>query len=89
MIGQLKIWLRLTIEDIKFRVREIVRRTIRKLVEIAITDLDLMGSFQDIASSTAFERKYLSQAADFVMEKCLAHCEVTQLALSAGSRFDG
>ncbi len=65
MFGRLKIWLRLTIEDIKFRVREIVRRNIRKLVEIAITDLDLMGSFQDIASSTAFERKHLSQAADF------------------------
>jgi hypothetical protein len=65
MIGRLKIWLRLTIEDIKFRIREIVRRTIRKLVEIAITDLDLMGSFQDIASSAAFERKYLSQSADF------------------------
>ncbi len=65
MFGRLKIWLRLTIEDIRFRVREIVRRNIRKLVEIAITDLDLMGSFQDIASSTAFERKYLSQAADF------------------------
>ena len=65
MIGRLEIWLRLTIEDIKFRIREIIRRYIRKLLEIAITDLDLMGSFHDIASSAAFERKYLSQAAHF------------------------
>ena len=65
MIGRLEIWLPLTIEDIKFRIREIIRRYIRKLIEIAITDLDLMGSFHDIASSAAFERKYLSQAAHF------------------------
>jgi len=38
---------------------------LRKLVEIAITDLDLMGSFRDIASSADFEREHLAQAARF------------------------
>jgi len=65
MIGQLKIWLRLTIEDVKFRFREVIRRNLRKLIEIAITDLDLMGSFRDVASSAEFERANLSQAAHF------------------------
>jgi Methyltransferase domain len=84
MIGQLKIWFRLTIEDINFRIREMVRRTIRKLVEIAITDLDLMGSLQDIASSTAFERKYLSQAADFKSRSQLFKFVVEQVRDDSG-----
>jgi Methyltransferase domain len=65
MIDRLKIWLRLTVEDAKFRIREVIRRGLRKLIEIAITDLDLMGSFRDIASSAAFERENLAQAAHF------------------------
>jgi hypothetical protein len=65
MIGRLKIWLRLTIEDVQFRIREVIRRGLRKLIEIAITDLDLMGSFRDIVSSTAFERENLARAAPF------------------------
>jgi len=65
MIGRFKIWLRLSLEDCKFRIREIIRRGLRKLIEIAITDLDLMGSFRDIASSANFEREHLAQAARF------------------------
>jgi hypothetical protein len=65
MIGRLKIRLRLTIEDVKFRIREVIRRGLRKLIEIAITDLDLMGSFRGVASSAAFEREHLAQAAHF------------------------
>jgi len=65
MIGRLRIWLRLAIEDVNFRIREVVRRSLRKLIEIAITDIDLMGSIGDIASSVAFEKKHLAQAADF------------------------
>jgi hypothetical protein len=65
MIDRLKIWLRLIIEDVNFRIREVIRRGLRKLIEIAITDLDLMGSFRDVASSAAFERENLAQAAHF------------------------
>jgi hypothetical protein len=65
MIDRLRIWLRLAIEDVRFRIREIMRRGLRKLIEIAITDLDLMGSFRDVASSAAFERENLAQAAHF------------------------
>ena len=65
MIGRLRIWLRLAIEDVGFRMREVVRRCLRKLIEIAITDVDLMGSLRDIASSVAFEREHLASAAHF------------------------
>jgi hypothetical protein len=65
MFGEIKIWLRLRIEEFNFRVREIVRRRIRKLVEIALTDLDLMAALRDFGSSVAFERAHLHEAADF------------------------
>jgi Methyltransferase domain len=65
MLGDLKIWLRLRLEEFNFRLREIVRRRIRKLVEIALSDLDLMAALRDIGSSVAFERAHLQDAADF------------------------
>jgi Methyltransferase domain len=65
MFRELKIWLRLRLEELNFRVREIVRRHIRKLVEIALTDLDLMAALRDIGSSVAFERAHLREATDF------------------------
>src|SRR5579864_7846005 len=65
MYRQLTIWLRLGLEDCKFRIREIFRRNLRKLVEIAITDLDLMGAFRDLGASAAFERAHLGDAAAF------------------------
>jgi hypothetical protein len=65
MLKSLKVWWRLRLEDVQFRRREIVRRNLRKLVEIAITDLDLMGAIRDVGSSAAFERQHLQDAADF------------------------
>jgi len=65
MLDRLKIWLRLTVDDVRFRIREIIRRGLRKLIEIAITDLDLMGAFADISSAVAFEKAHLAQAAHF------------------------
>jgi hypothetical protein len=65
MVRQLTIWLRLRVEDCRFRIREIMRRNLRKLVEIALTDLDLMGAFRDVGASAAFERDHLNDAAAF------------------------
>ncbi len=65
MIDRLRVWSRLTVEDVKFRIREIVRRNLRKLIEIALTDLDLMSAFTDMTSSVAFEKAHLAEAADF------------------------
>jgi hypothetical protein len=65
MSGQLTIWLRLRLEDFRFRIREIMRRNLRKLIEIALTDLDLMGAFRDVGASAAFERDHLHDTTAF------------------------
>lgn len=65
MYDELKIWVRLRLEECRFRIRELVRRRLRKLVEIALTDLDLMNAMREVGSSAAFERQNLQDAADF------------------------
>jgi methyltransferase family protein len=65
MMGSLTIWFRRLDASIRFRASEIVRRLLRKLIEIAITDLDLMARFRDLTSSVAFEQDYLSNATAF------------------------
>jgi hypothetical protein len=62
---QIRIWLRQRLADLRFHVREFVRRQIRKVIEIAITDLDLMGKFRDLTSSAVFEAEHLGDAVDF------------------------
>ncbi len=64
-MGKLRVWLRLAVEDVRFRLRELVRRNLRKLIEIVITDLDLMGQLRDPFSSSEFEGMHLADAADF------------------------
>jgi hypothetical protein len=65
MFPSLKIWLRLRVEEFRFRVRELVRRYLRKLVEIAATDLDLMNTLGEVGPSVTFEKEHLSDAANF------------------------
>jgi hypothetical protein len=65
MIARIRIWLRQRAADAAHGVRELVRRPLRKLVEIALSDLDLMARVGDLTSSVAFERAYLSEAASF------------------------
>ena len=60
-----KIWIRQRAMDVNFRLRELVRRPLRKLVEMVISDLDLMGALREVTSSAAFERQHLAQARRF------------------------
>jgi hypothetical protein len=64
-MDRLTIWLRLRNAEIKFRIREVARRWLRKLIELAITDLDLMGRMRDVTTSAAFEAEHLKDAAAF------------------------
>jgi hypothetical protein len=84
MFQTAQIWLRLRLEEWKFRGREIVRRNLRKLVEIAISDLDLMAAFQDLGSSVAFEHAHLSEAADFKGRHQLCRYALSQVAGNDG-----
>lgn len=79
-MGRFTIWLRLRLEDARLRVRESVRRMLRKTVEIAITDLDLMGSIRDVQSSAAFEREHLAKAAPFKSRPQLYRHVLAQIA---------
>jgi len=79
MLSKLKIWLRLRLEDCRFRVREIVRRILRKLVLIAISDLDLMAAFRDVGAAAAFEHAHLQDAAHFKGRHQLYRYVVSQI----------
>jgi Macrocin-O-methyltransferase (TylF) len=87
MFRALQIWLRLRLENCNFRIREIVRRTLRKLVEIAITDLDMMSMLRDIGSSAAFERAYLQDAAAFKGRHQLYRYVLSQVPEKDGGLF--
>lgn len=87
MPRQLTIWLRLRVEDCKFRIREIMRRNLRKLIEIALTDLDLMGAFRDVGASAAFERDHLNDTAAFKGRHQLYRFVLSQIADKPGGLF--
>jgi hypothetical protein len=64
-MGNIKIWVRLRLEDFRAAVRKGTRRWIRKLFEILIADLDFMNSVRDLHSSVEFEHDHLSHATIF------------------------
>jgi hypothetical protein len=84
MLDRVKVWLRLAVEDVKFRFREIIRRNLRKLIEIALTDLDLMSAFTDMTSSVAFEKAHLGEAADFKGRAQLYRYALDQVRIEDG-----
>ncbi len=79
MFRALKISFRLLLEDINFRIRQIARRYVRKVVEIALTDFDLMAAVRDFGSTAAFERAHLMNAAYFKDRHQLYRFVVSQL----------
>jgi hypothetical protein len=60
-----KISIRLMLENVNFRFREITRRYVRKIVEIIVTDFDLTAALDDLGAAAAFERAHLLDAAYF------------------------
>jgi hypothetical protein len=65
MMDELTIWLRRRLADFNERLRELMRRQVRKLVELVITDIDLMARFRDATASAAFEERHLRDAAGY------------------------
>jgi len=65
MIGGLTIWVRLRLADIKERIRELFRRQVRKIVELVLTDVDLMARLRDASSTSVFEETHLRDAAGY------------------------
>ena len=79
MIASLTIWFRRLDISVRFLLSEVTRRLLRKLVEIVITDLDLMARFRDLTSSVEFERDHLSEAMAFKGRSQLLRWTMEQL----------
>ena len=60
-----KIWARQLAEDFNTVLHKIARRLIRKMVEIVVTDLDLVRYFNDPAGAAAFEKEHLMDVPTF------------------------
>ena len=81
-MDRLSIWLRMRNAEVKFRIRELARRWLRKVIELAITDLDLMNRFREVTASAAFEAEHLKDAAAFIQRIQLHHWIVRNVPLS-------
>jgi len=65
MLAAYQIWLRLRLEELRYHVRTVVRRYLRKLFEFIIDDLDMMDAVHSARSSVAFAKDQLKGAAVF------------------------
>lgn len=80
----IKIWVRLWLEDLRAAMRNFARRWIRKIAEIIVLDLDLMNSIRDFPASIEFEHTHLAQAAGFKERIPLHRWALSQLRDDAG-----
>jgi Methyltransferase domain len=60
-----KIWARQIADDLNTVLHKIARRAIRKMVEIVVTDLDLVRYFNDPTGAAAFEKEHLMDVPTF------------------------
>ena len=65
MTGGMTIWLRQRVAGVNIRIRELVRRQLRKLIELALSDMDLVARFRDATTTAAFEEEHLKDATHF------------------------
>jgi hypothetical protein len=79
MFDELTIWVRQRLVDIKDGVRELMRRQVRKLVELVLTDVDLMGRIREATTTAAFEEKHLRDAAGFKSRDALHRAMLKQV----------
>jgi hypothetical protein len=85
-MGRLTIWLRLRNAELKARIRGLARRWLRKVIELAIHDLDLMQSMRNVTSSAAFEAEHLKEAAALI-DRIRLHRWIVRNAPSTGNLF--
>lgn len=88
MIGPLTIWGRQRLADAKERIREVVRRQVRKLVELVLTDTDLMARFRDATSTAAFEEAHLRDAAGYKSRLALHRAMLQQVRDTSGLHLE-
>ena len=84
MLDDLTIWVRQRLVEIKDDVRELMRRQVRKLVELVLTDVDLMGRIREATTTAAFEERHLRDAAGFKSRDALHRAMLKQIAHKDG-----
>jgi Macrocin-O-methyltransferase (TylF) len=80
MIEEATIWLRRRLADINECLRELMRRQVRKLVELIVTDTDLMARLRDAATTAAFEERQLRDAAGYKSRGALHRAILREVA---------
>jgi hypothetical protein len=88
MFDELTIWVRQRLVDIKDGVRELLRRQVRKLVELVLTDVDLMGRIREATTTAAFEEQHLRDAAGFKSRDALHRAMLKQVQHKDGLHFE-
>ena len=84
----MRISARLWLENIELLIQKARRRRLRKIVEIAITDLDLMNRFVDLTSSVMFEHEHLKEARPFKSRADLYRYLVNELDTGDGLHLE-
>ncbi len=88
MVNLLTIRVRQALAGVKDRMRELSRRQVRKLVELILTDMDLMARVRDAGSSATFEEKYLCDAAAFKTRTALHRAIVREILNKDGLHLE-
>ena len=65
MLNSLTILMRQFAEDVTDRLRRLCARWIRKIAEVVIRDLELMGALRDVTSSAEFARQHFRDVPEF------------------------
>ena len=88
MVDLLTIWVRQGLADINEQIRELFRRQIRKLIELVLTDTDLMARLRDAASTEIFEEKHLHNATGFKSRSALHRAMLGEIAIKDGLHLE-
>jgi hypothetical protein len=88
MSGALTIWARQRLADIKERLREVGRRQVRKIVELVLTDVDLMARLRDAGTTSVFEEKHLRDAAGYKSRLALHRAMLGQVRDKSGLHLE-
>ena len=82
------IWFRRRLDDFNESLRELMRRQVRKLVELVLTDIDLMARLRDASTTSLFEEQHLRDAAGYKTRGALHRALIREIAGKPGLRME-
>lgn len=88
MMKSVRIQSRLAAEDIRIHVARSTRRAIRKIVEIAVRDIDLAAVFGDPNGAAAFEAEHLLQVPKFKSRAELLRHALDEVTIPGGLHLE-